>query len=59
MTRQKSLEWDQRAEVSRISLGYEGRRPTSEQDETEWEWGREWQAPPTVFRTTLPTVISD
>lgn len=38
MTQQKKLEWDQRAEVLRISLGYEGRRPTSDQDETEWEW---------------------
>lgn len=29
MTRQKRLEWDQRAEVSRISLGYGGRRPVN------------------------------
>lgn len=46
MTQQKRLEWDQRAEVSRISLGYGGRRPvnrTKPSDETEWGWGREWK----------------
>lgn len=66
MTQQKRLEWDQRAEVSRISLGYGGRRPvnrTKPSDETKWRnrvgVGQGMEAPPTVFRTTRPTVISD
>lgn len=36
----------QRAEISRSSLGYEGRWSPSEQNGTEWEEAGAWQAPP-------------